>query len=135
MVAIIYFLFEILALIIRALIKNMEKIKDFPMLLVIVLTLCIGVILFYLTLVFFPIFCVAVDKKTLSFKEMFCLSAKLTKGARTDVFVFLILGGVIFMVGSLLLLVGIFVAIPIVCIATVLFYLELDKQKAKTFFG
>ncbi|MBQ3835135.1 MAG: hypothetical protein II816_06440 [Elusimicrobia bacterium] len=89
-----------------------------------ILTLVVLVI----TVLIFPLFCVMIDKN-LSIKETITDSFNLTKGARFDIIIFLILNFIITVLGVILLFVGIFVAIPIVTIATVFTYIAL-KNKA-----
>lgn len=80
-----------------------------------------------LTVLIFPLFCVMLDKD-LSIKETITDSFNLTKGARVDIIIFLVLNFIIAVLGVILLFVGIFVAIPIITIATVLVYIALSKK-------
>ena len=82
---------------------------------------------FIISIVFFPLLCVLIDKH-LSVKETILYSAKLTKDLRTEIFLIMAVNFIIAVFGILLFLIGIFVAIPIVTIAIVKTYLLLDEK-------
>ncbi len=87
----------------------------------------LSVIIFILTVLLFPLFCVMLDKD-ISVKEVFSNSLQLTKGARIDIIILMILDFVIGILGVILLLVGVLVAIPIITIATVQAYKSLQAK-------
>ena len=80
-----------------------------------------------LSVIFFPLFCVLVDKK-FNIKETVLYSAKLTKGIRTDILLVMLINVLICIAGAVLLFVGIFVAVPIMLIATVKVYTLLENR-------
>lgn len=86
-----------------------------------------SIVYFIFAIILFPLFCVAIDKN-LSLKDTVLYSAKLTKNIRKEILVIMIINFFIGLVGILIFFVGIFVAIPIVSIATVIVYKELEKN-------
>lgn len=88
-----------------------------------------AIVYFILSIILFPLFCVVIDKQ-LSFKEAILYSAKLTKNIRIEILLIMIINLIIGLIGALIFLVGVFVAIPIVSIATVLVYKELEKKSS-----
>lgn len=80
-----------------------------------------------LTVLFFPLFCVMLDKD-FDIKETILNSLLLTKGARFDILILVILNFIIGMLGIILLFVGVLVAIPIVTISTVFAYMSLQNK-------
>jgi hypothetical protein len=80
-----------------------------------------------LSVIFFPIFCVLVDKN-FSIKETISYSAKLTKNIRVEIVLIMLVNLLIGIAGAILLLVGIFVAVPICLIATVKVYILLEQR-------
>jgi len=94
-----------------------------------VLYTIISIVYFILSIILFPIFCVVIDKK-LSFKDVFSYSAKLTKNIRFELLLVMIINLLIGLIGACALLIGVFVAIPIVSIATVVIYKELEKSSS-----
>lgn len=82
---------------------------------------------FVLSIIFFPVLCVLVDKQ-FNIKETILYSEKLTKTLRLEILLVMLVNFIIGMVGVLLLFVGIFVAIPVITIATVKTYLLLDAK-------
>ena len=82
-----------------------------------------------LGIILFPLFCVAIDKN-LSLKNTVLYSAKLTKNIRKEILLIMIINFIIGLIGILIFFVGIFVAIPIVSIATVVIYKELEKNNS-----
>ena len=80
-----------------------------------------------LSVIFFPIFCVLVDKN-FSIKETISYSAKLTKDVRVEIVLILLINLIATIVGAMLLLVGVFVAMPVCMIATVKVYTLLEQR-------
>ncbi len=80
---------------------------------------------FVLTVLFFPIFCVMLDKN-LDVKSTFINSFDLTKGARIDILIIMVLNFIIGILGIILLFIGIFVAIPVITISSVFTYKTLQ---------
>lgn len=87
----------------------------------------LGIFFFILAVIFFPIFCVIIEKN-LSLKEALSYSAKLTKKVRLEILLIVIINFLICLLGAFCFLVGILVSIPIVAISTVLIYSELEKN-------
>lgn len=86
-----------------------------------------GIITFILSIIFFPVLCVLIDKK-FNIKETFVYSAKLTKNLRFEIFLIMLLNFVIGLIGFLLFFVGIFVAIPVITIVNAKTYLLLEEK-------
>lgn len=80
-----------------------------------------------LSIIFFPVFCVLVDKN-FNIKKTISYSAKLTKGIRIEIILVMLINLVIAIAGAMLLFVGIFVAMPIGMIATVKVYTLLEQR-------
>lgn len=80
-----------------------------------------------LSIIFFPVFCVLVDKN-FNIKETVSYSAKLTKDIRIEIILIMLINLVLAVAGAMLLLVGIFVAMPIGMIATVKVYTLLEQR-------
>ena len=80
-----------------------------------------------LSIIFFPVFCVLVDKN-FNIKETVSYSAKLTKNIRVEIILIMLINLVLVVAGAMLLLVGIFVAMPIGMIATVKIYTLLEQR-------
>ncbi len=80
-----------------------------------------------LSIIFFPVFCVLVDKN-FNIKETISYSAKLTKDIRIEIILIMLINLVLAVAGAMLLLVGIFVAMPIGMIATVKVYTLLEQR-------
>ena len=87
----------------------------------------LGVFSLILVVIFFPIFCVVIEKD-LSLKEAFSYSANLTKKLRLEILLIIFINLLICILGAFLFLIGITIAIPIVAISTVLIYIELEKS-------
>ncbi len=88
--------------------------------------LIISLAILILMVLFFPIFCVMLDKN-LGIKDTIVNSLQLTKGARIDILILMILNFLIGILGVILLFVGTFIAIPIVTISTVVTYKSLQS--------
>jgi len=82
---------------------------------------------FVLTIIFFPLMCVMVDKK-FDVKETILYSAKLTQGVRLEIILLMFVNFLIGIIGFALAFVGIFVATPIITISIVFAYLTLDAK-------
>ncbi len=82
---------------------------------------------FVLTIIFFPLMCVMVDKN-FDVKETILYSAKLTKGVRFEIVLLMIINFIIGILGIALFFIGILVATPIITIAAVFVYLALDTK-------
>lgn len=80
-----------------------------------------------LSVIFFPIFCVLIDKN-FNIKETISYSAKLTKDIRVEIVLIMLINLIIAVVGAMLLFVGFFVAMPIGMIATVKVYTLLEQR-------
>ncbi|MDD5021914.1 MAG: hypothetical protein PHR82_07310 [Endomicrobiaceae bacterium] len=80
-----------------------------------------------LSVIFFPVFCVLVDKN-FNIKETISYSAKLTKDIRVEIILIMLVNLIIAIVGAMLLFVGVFVAMPIGMIATVKVYTILEQK-------
>jgi len=80
-----------------------------------------------LSVIFFPIFFVLIDK-SLNIKETILYSAKLTKDIRFEIIFVLLINLLIAIAGTLLLLIGILAAMPIGVIATAKVYLMLEEK-------
>lgn len=82
---------------------------------------------FVLTIIFFPLMCVMVDKN-FDVKETILYSAKLTQGVRLEIILLMFVNFLIGIIGFALAFVGIFVATPIITISIVFAYLTLDAK-------
>lgn len=82
---------------------------------------------FIASIIFFPVLCVLIDKD-LGIKETILYSAKLTKNIRAEILLVMFVNFLIGVIGILLLLVGMFVAMPVITISTVKIYIMLDER-------
>lgn len=90
-------------------------------------SLILAIIGFVISVIFFPVLCVLIDKQ-FNIKETILYSAKLTKTIRYEILLVMAVNFIIGILGVLLLLVGVFMAIPIITIAVVKTYLLLDDR-------
>ncbi|MDD2523380.1 MAG: hypothetical protein PHT81_00885 [Endomicrobiaceae bacterium] len=93
----------------------------------IALSVVLTIIGFIISVIFFPILCVLIDKQ-FNIKETILYSAKLTKTIRGEILLIMAVNFIIGILGILLLFVGIFIAIPIITIVIVKTYLLLDDR-------
>ena len=95
-----------------------------------VLYIILSLAYFILSIILFPIFCVAIDKY-LPLKEAVLYSAKLTKNMRLEILLVMVINFIIGLVGVFCFFIGIFVAIPIVFIAMFVIYRKLEEISNK----
>lgn len=93
----------------------------------VVMSLILAVIGIAVSIIFFPIMCVIIDKD-LNVKDTILHSAALTKGVRFEIIIVMILNLFIGFLGVLLLVIGVFVALPIIIATTAVVYSVLEKK-------
>lgn len=95
----------------------------------VVVSLILAVVGIAISIIFYPIMCVIIDKN-LGVKDTILHSAALTKGVRLEIVIVMILNLFIGFLGVLLLVVGVFVALPIIIATTAVVYSVLENKNA-----
>ena len=93
------------------------------------LSIILAIIGIVISVVLYPIMCVIIDKD-LGIKDTIVNAAALTKGVRFEIIVIMILNLVIGFLGVILLVIGIFVALPVIIASTAVVYNLLDKNNS-----
>ena len=93
------------------------------------LSLILAVIGIVISIVFFPIMCVIIDKE-LGIKDTILHSAALTKGVRFEIIIIMILNLFIGFLGVILFVIGVFIALPVIITATAVIYNLLEQKKS-----
>lgn len=96
--------------------------------LLLICTLLVAVILIALTTLIFPVFFMIVDKKDIGIAEAFMKSVEITKPQFVNCLIFILIVIVSNVIGFLALGIGLFVTIPMSCIATAAVYKKLDVK-------
>jgi len=95
----------------------------------VVISLILAVIGIAISIIFYPIMCVIIDKD-LNVKDTILHAAALTKGVRFEIIIVMILNLFIGFLGVLLLIVGVFIALPVIIATTAVVYSALEKKNS-----
>ncbi|WP_413853144.1 hypothetical protein [Candidatus Ruminimicrobium bovinum] len=95
----------------------------------VVISLILAVIGIAISIIFYPIMCVIIDKD-LNVKDTILHAATLTKGVRFEIVIVMILNLFIGFLGVLLLIIGVFVALPVIIATTAVVYSVLEKKNS-----
>jgi len=95
----------------------------------VVISLILAVIGIAISIIFYPIMCVIIDKD-LNVKDTILHAAALTKGVRFEIIIVMILNLFIGFLGVLLLIVGVFIALPVIIATTAVVYSSLEKKNS-----
>ena len=93
----------------------------------VVLSLILAIIGIAISIILFPIMCVIIDKD-LNVKDTILHAAALTKGVRFEIIIVMILNLFIGFLGVLLLIIGVFIALPIIMATTAVVYSVLENK-------
>jgi len=93
----------------------------------VIVSLILAIVGIAISIIFFPIMCVIIDKD-LNVKDTILHAAALTKGVRFEIVMVMVLNLFIGFLGVLLLVIGIFVALPIIIATTAVVYSVLEKK-------
>jgi hypothetical protein len=93
----------------------------------VVLSLILAIIGIAISIILFPIMCVIIDKD-LNVKDTILHAAALTKGVRFEIIIVMILNLFIGFLGVLLLIIGVFIALPVIMATTAVVYSVLENK-------
>ena len=91
------------------------------------LSLILAIIGIVISVILYPIMCVIIDKD-LGIKDTILHAAALTKGVRFEIIIIMILNLIIGFLGVIFLVIGVFVALPVIVASTAVVYVLLEQN-------
>ena len=95
----------------------------------ITLSIILAIIGIVISIVLYPIMCVIIDKD-LGVKDTILHAAALTKGVRFEIIIIMILNLFIGFLGVILLVIGVFIALPVIMASTAVVYNLLEQNNS-----